>query len=121
MRFLAFATITATGICTASLAAPAIGQSESILRHMNTMYSEPDEHYFYEDDRKQVVSYKKDRVVRICADESRHLVALEVTYDGKKATLESDDCIRVEAKNVYLEPKETLDPNWVIKAEVETL
>lgn len=84
------------------------------------MHSGPDEYYFFEDDRKQVVDYKKERMVRICAGESRHLVPLKVSYDGKSTTLGSNDCIRVEAKEVYLEPRDELDSNWTIRAEVET-
>lgn len=31
------------------------------------------------------------------------------------------DCIRVEAREVHLEPGETLDDNWVLEADVRTL
>ena len=103
------------------LAASTAQAQGSVLEQMVQLHSEPDEYYFFDDDRKQVLDYKTDQEVRICAGESRHLVPLKVTYDERTATLGSNDCIRVEAKTVYLEPQERLDPNWVITAEVETM
>lgn len=105
----------------AVLAAPAAQAQSSVLETMVQLHSEPDEYYFFEDDRKQVLDYKTEQEVRICAGESRHLVPLKVTYDEQTTTLGSNDCIRVEAKTVYLEPQKRLDPNWVITAEVETM
>lgn len=104
----------------AVLAAPVLAQS-SATDQMIRLYSDPDEYYFFEDDRKQVVDYKEERVVRICAGESRHLVPLKVTYDGSSAMVEAGDCIRVEAKQVSLEPAKMLEPDWSIVAEVDTL
>lgn len=109
-------------VCLAAVfAAPGALAQESIIEHMAKMHSGPDEYYFFEADRKQVVDYRTEKVVRICTGQSRHAVPLKVTYDDTTAVLGSDDCVRVEAKQVFLEPDEPLDPNWVIQAEVETL
>jgi len=94
-------------------------QWDPLLRRAQ-VYSGPDEYYFFEADRKKVIDYKKDHIVRICTGKNRHLVPLKVTYDGKEAMIGSDDCIRVEAKEVYLEPAKRLDDNWMIEANVET-
>ncbi|HZX25184.1 MAG TPA: hypothetical protein VFF18_16755 [Woeseiaceae bacterium] len=91
------------------------------MNQMIRMYSEPDEYYFFEDDRKQVVDYQEARVVRVCTGESRHLVPLKITYDGSSAMLHAGDCMRVEAKEIYLEPAEMLDANWSIVANVDTV
>lgn len=104
------------------VAAPALGQvHESAIRHFADMHTAPDEYYFFEDDRKQVVDYREARIVRICAGESRHAVPLEVIHDGTRSMVHAGDCLRVEAKSVALEPAEELEPNYVIKADVETI
>ena len=59
-----------------------------------------DEYYFYEDNRKQVVDYKNDRIVRLCLGDSNHAVPLNITADGREMTLKAGDCIRIEAKQV---------------------
>lgn len=104
----------------AVLAAPAAQAQGNVTELMTRMYSGPDEYYFFEADRKQVVDYKTDHIVRVCTGKSKHLVPLKVTYDGKTAQIASGDCLRVEAKKVFLEPAKRLDPNWTIRAEVET-
>ena len=71
--------------------------------------------------RKLVADYKKDRIVRVCVGESRHSVPLKISYDNKQATVAPGDCMRVEAKKVFLEPNERLDPNWVLEADVDTM
>lgn len=111
------------GILTVIFAAPATAQPgiESFLEHRAYMQSEPDELYFFEDDRKMVVSYNNERIVRICADESRVVTPLRISYDDKTATVAPGDCVRVEAMEVYLEPDENLDANTFLKAEVQTL
>lgn len=116
----------AAGIAAGLGAAPALAQEgpenvESILEYQAWMYSAPDEYYFFEDDSKQVVDYQRERIVRICVGDSRHLVPLKVIYDGSTAMIERGDCMRVEAKEVSLEPAETLDANAVIRAEVQTM
>ncbi|MDT8322416.1 MAG: hypothetical protein RQ826_18025 [Xanthomonadales bacterium] len=109
-------------LCITAFFAVSTAQAQtSVLEHAARMHSGPDEYYFFEDDRKQVIDYKTERMVRICTGQSRHLVPMKVTYDNKTATLGSDECIRVEAKKVLLEPAERLKPNYVIEAEVETL
>jgi len=102
-------------------AAPFAVAQDSALERMVMMYSPPDEYYFFEQDRKKVIDYKSENVVRICAGDSRHAVPLRVTYDGERATIGSGDCMRVEAKEIFLEPDEPLDPNWVIVADVQTV
>jgi hypothetical protein len=82
--------------------------------------SPPDEYYFFTDDRKQIVDYKSDRIVRICAGDSRHLVPLEVTHDDDTTMVHRNDCVRVEAKEIYLEPAEMLPTNAMIQATVRT-
>ena len=101
------------------VAGPAMGQT-STLERMMEIYSPPDEYYFFEEDKKKVVDYKKDRMVRVCVGDSRHTVPLKVSYDGKTAEVGSNDCLRVEAKEIYLEPAKRLDPNWMIAADVQT-
>jgi len=81
----------------------------------------PDEYLFFEDDRKTVVDYKEDHIVRICVSENRHLVPVAVHYDGKKGEVHPGDCMRVEAKKIALEPAERLEANWSIRAEVDTV
>ncbi len=85
------------------------------------MQADPDEVFFFEDERKLVVSYNNERIVRICADESRVVTPLRITYDDRTATVMPGDCIRVEAMEVFLEPDENLDANTFLKAEVQTL
>lgn len=109
------------GAVVAFAAGIALAQTTSPLETMVRMHSEPDEYYFFEDDRKEIVNYKEPRTVRICTGESKHLVPLKITYDQETAMIASGDCMRVEASEVYLEPAETLDDNWVIEADVETI
>lgn len=109
-------------VCLAAvLAVPAANAQSSVLEMMTKLHAGPDEYYFFEADRKEVVDYKTEHIVRICTGESKHLVPLKVTYDGKTATIDSGDCLRVEAKQIFLEPEKRLDPSWVIQADVETL
>lgn len=111
---------TAAAALLASSAAVFGAPYESIVEHQLRMTSAPDEYYFFEDDRKQVVDYKRDRIVRICAGDSRHLVPLEVTHDDDSTMVHRNDCVRVEAKEIYLEPAERLETNAVIRATVRT-
>ena len=108
-------------ILATGLAAPTVQAQTSMLERMARMYGESDEYFFFESDRKKVVDYKTDRTVRICTGTSRHLVPLKITYDGDSAKLASGDCMRIEAKEIYLEPEKELDQNWVIQATVETM
>jgi hypothetical protein len=104
----------------ASSAAVSRAPYESIVERQRRMASAPDQYFFFEDDRKQVVDYKRDRIVRICAGDSRHLVPLEVTHDDDTTMVHRNDCVRVEAKEIYLEPAEPLETNAVIEATVRT-
>lgn len=104
----------------ALLASSALAQT-SATEQMIRLYSEPDEYYFFESQKKQVVNYKEERIVRICTGDSQHLVPLKVSFDGQTTEVGEGDCMRIEAKSVSLEPAEPLDPNWTIRAEVETL
>ena len=117
---LVIALIGVTG-ATPALAQAEADKVESIVEYQAWMYTSPDEYYFFEDDSKQVVDYKDERIVRICTGDSRHLVPLKVKYDGSSAMIESGDCMRVEAKKISLEPAKRLDSNAVIRAEVQTM
>jgi hypothetical protein len=119
-KFLTASAVMLGGIAFGLAATPAMAQT-SPLNQMVRLYSGPDEYYFFEDDRKQVIDYKEAHVVRVCAGDSRHLVPLKVTYDGSTAMLQAGDCMRVEAEQVWLEPAEALKPNWSIVADVDTL
>lgn len=114
------------GMAATFTAAPALAQAEaenyeSILEYRAWMYTAPDEYYFFEDDSKKVLDYKEEHIVRICTGDSRHLVPLKVKYDDSSAMIESGDCMRVEAKEISLEPAKKLDTNAVIRAEVQTM
>ncbi|HJL18821.1 MAG TPA: hypothetical protein RMH99_24375 [Sandaracinaceae bacterium LLY-WYZ-13_1] len=111
---------TATAALLAASTAVSGAPYESFVEHQLRMASEPNEYFFFEDDRKQVVDYKRDRIVRICAGDSRHLVPLEVTHDDDTTMVHRNDCVRVEAKEIYLEPAERLETNAVIQATVRT-
>lgn len=93
---------------------------EPIVERQRRMASAPDQYFFFEDDRKQVVDYTRDRIVRICAGDRRHLVPLEVTHDDDTTMVHRNDCVRAEAKEIYLEPAEPLETNAVIEATVRT-
>ena len=115
--------LTASFVLGLVLAGTTYAQSNttSILEHYGSLFSGPDEYYFFEDDRKQVVDYQRERIVRICAGDSPHLVPLKVTADERTLEVASGDSIRVEASRIYLEPARTLDDSAMIIANVETL
>lgn len=100
---------------------PAAAQYESNFERLAKLSPPVDVYHFFDGDRKQVVSYKTDRIMRVCLGDNRHVVPLRVIHDEDTATVERNDCIRVEAKEVFLEPAEPLDANVVLRAEVETL
>ena len=85
------------------------------------MQSDADEYFFFEDDRKQVVSYIRERIVRVCAADSAEVTTLRIEYDDKVTMLTPGDCIRVEAMDVVLEPANTLPANTFMRVEVDTL
>ncbi len=106
----------------ASLAmAPVAAQYDSNAERIAQLTSPTDVYHFFEGSRKQVVSYNTDRIVRVCLGDNRHTVPLRVIYDDKNATVAANECIRVEGKEVFLEPAEPLEPNTTLRAEVETL
>jgi len=113
--------ITIASALTAAIFTSGLQAQSDATETMLKMYSGPDEYYLFGTDRKKVVDYKTARIIRICAGTSKHLVPLEITYDNKHATIGSGDCMRVEAKEVYLEPQKALSTNWDIRAEVETM
>lgn len=93
----------------------------SYLEYRAQMQAEADEFLFFEDDRKQVVSYNRERIVRVCASESSQVTPMRIEYDDKTATVAPGDCMRVEAMQVYLQPAEMLEPNTFLRVEVDTL
>lgn len=121
MRILT-ATIALFAILMAPLApTPAVAQYDSNAERLARLTSPTDVYYFFEGARKQVTSYNEDRIVRVCLDEARHAVPLRVIHDDKDVTVGANECIRVEGKEIFLEPAEPLEPNTTIRAEVETL
>ena len=107
----------------ASFAAPSYGQgmTESYVEWQAQMQAGPDEYLFFEDDRKQVVSYSQERIVRVCAGDSSVVTPLSIEHDDKVTMVLPGDCIRVEAMEVFLEPEETLEPNTFLRVQVDTL
>ncbi|MDH7942810.1 hypothetical protein QGM61_03165 [Pseudohongiella sp. SYSU M77423] len=97
------------------------GMTDSYLEWQARMQAGPDEYLFFEDDRKQVVSYSQERIVRVCAGESSIVTPLSIEYDDKETLVMPGDCIRVEAMEVYLEPADTLEPNTFLRVQVDTL
>lgn len=93
---------------------------DSVLEYELRTMADSDEYFFFEDDRKKVVDFQKARTVRICAGDSRHMVPLKVSHDGDTTMVQRNDCARVEAKEIYLEPAEPLEGNSVIQAQVST-
>ena len=108
---------------TAFVALPVSAQpgTGSIVEYEARMHADADEYLFFEDDRKQVVSYSRERIVRVCADDSAQVTPMSIEYDDKTATVAPGDCMRVEAMEVYLEPAESLEPNTFLRVEVDTL
>ena len=122
LRRIARRTLCATAAA-ALLASSGVTLAESYVspaERQLQLASPSDEYYFFADDRKQIVDYKSDRVVRICVGDSRHLVPLEVTHDDDTTMVHRNDCVRVEAKEIYLEPAEMLPTNAMIRATVRT-
>jgi hypothetical protein len=111
---------TAAAALLASSGAALAESYESPAERQLRLASPSDEYYFFADDRKQIVDYKSDRIVRICAGDSRHLVPLKVTHDDDSTMVHRNDCVRVEAKEIYLEPAEMLPTNAMIQAKVRT-
>lgn len=110
-------------VLTAAFAMPVAAQpgTGSYLEYRAQMQAEADEFLFFEDDRKQVVSYNRERIVRVCAAESPQVTPMSIEYDDKSAMLSPGDCMRVEAMEVFLEPAEMLEPNTFLRVEVDTL
>lgn len=108
---------------TAFVALPVAAQpgTGSIVEYEARMHADADEYLFFEDDRKQVVSYNRERIVRVCAADSAIVTPMSIEYDDKTATVAPGDCMRVEAMEVYLEPAESLEPNTFLRVEVDTL
>ena len=110
-------------VMTAVFALPVAAQpgTGSYLEYRAQMQAEADEFLFFEDERKQVVSYNRERIVRVCASESSQVTPMRIEYDDKTATVAPGDCMRVEAMQVYLQPAEMLEPNTFLRVEVDTL
>ncbi|MDZ7645482.1 MAG: hypothetical protein U5K76_15460 [Woeseiaceae bacterium] len=103
-----------------ALASPALSQTAA--EEFIFYPSEADEYFFFDaTSGKTIADYKTDKLVRVCVDDNEHLVPLEVRYDGESSEVKPGDCFRFEAKQVYMEPAKQLEPNWVLKAEVDTL
>lgn len=101
----------------AAIAQYAVSPAEQRLERT----SDPDVVYLFDDDRKQIVDYKKDHIIRVCVTENRHLVPLTIIYDDQRANVAPGDCMRIEAQEVTLQPSKTLEDNWMMRAEVTTV
>jgi hypothetical protein len=121
MRYLTLATTFIAALMVGMVAAPAAAQYDSNAERLAKLTSPSDVFYFFEGARKQVTAYDSERIVRVCLGDNRHLVPLRVIHDDDTATVNSDECIRVEAKEVFLEPAEPLESNATIRAEVQTM
>lgn len=124
MRYLTIASMLLTGLISAMAFTPAVAQSPGqpgYFEYRAYLASTPDTYYLFTDDRKDVASYKTDRILRVCVGDSEHVVPLKIFYDDKSATVEKNECMRVEGREIALEPTERLDNNAVIVAEVQTL
>lgn len=103
-----------------ALAAPAL--SQTVAEEFIYYPADPDEYFFFEEtDRKKIVHYKTDKLVRVCVDRNEHLVPLKVLHDDNSSTVAPGDCLRFEAREVWLEPAKELEQAWTIKAEVDTM
>lgn len=106
----------------ASLAfTPVAAQYESNYERLARLTAPADVYYFFDGDRKHVASYNADRIMRVCLGDGQQVVPLRVIYDDNTATVGKNDCIRVEAKELALEPAEPLEANVTLRAEVETM
>lgn len=103
-----------------ALASPA--QAQSVAEEFIFYPSEPDVYFFFEEtDRKEVTDYKKDQIVRVCVDKSDLATPLAIYHDGEQSQVAPGDCIRVEGKEIALEPAKPLERRTVLRAEVSTL
>lgn len=102
----------------AAFLAPA-SNADSASETLVELYSEPDEFYLFDQQDVQVLDYKSAREIRVCADKRRHMVPVEVRYDGKTAEVRPGDCMRIEAKRVSLAPADTLESNWDLSGTIE--
>lgn len=123
MRNYFTAAISALVIATGAMATTAMAQTDNdgYLAYHARMAAPEDVYYLFQADRKEIVSYKSDRIVRICVGDSRHAVNLEVFHDGEATTVEKNDCVRIEAKEVAVEPAKRLEANEVIVVRAQTL
>lgn len=121
MRYLAIAIPFILGLAASLALTPAAAQYDSNAERLARLTSPTDVYYFFEGARKQVTSYDSNRIVRVCLEGNRYAVPLRVIHDDDNVTVAANECIRVEAKEVFLEPSEPLESNATIRAEVETL
>ena len=113
---------TSTIICAALCAAFSGGVSaDTATETMIRMYSEPNEFYLFDQSSVELLDYKNDRDMRICLEERRHHVPLEVDYDGKTAIVRPGDCFAFEAKHVAIKPGGTLGSDLDLKGTIETM
>ncbi|MGK7294753.1 MAG: hypothetical protein ACNS61_02865 [Candidatus Wenzhouxiangella sp. M2_3B_020] len=121
MRIFTATSTLLIGLIGALAFTPVSAQYDSNAERLAKLTSPTDVYYFFEGARKQVTSYSNDRVVRVCLGDSRHGVPLRVIHDDNNVTVAANECIRVEGKEIFLEPAEPLESNATIRAEVETL
>jgi len=97
-------------------------QAQSVAEEFIFYPSGPDEYLFFEEtDRKEVTDYKKDQIVRVCVDKSEITTPLAIFHDDEESRVAPGDCIRVEGKEIALEPAVPLGRREVLRVEVDTM
>lgn len=100
---------------------PAEAQYESNYQRLAHLTAPSDVFYFFDGGRKTAASYQSSHIMRVCLGDGPSAVPLRIIHDEKTTIVAKNDCVRVEAKELALEPAEPLKSNVVLRAEVETL
>ena len=121
MKYFTVTTTILVGLLAGLAFTPVAAQYDSNAERLAKLTAPTDVYYFFEGARKQVTAYDTERIVRVCLGDSQVAVPLRVIHDDDTAMVNKNECVRVEAKEVFLEPAEPLESNATIRAEVETL
>ena len=123
MRYREILKFAFIGLVAGLVSMPATAQVESdgYYAYRERMTAPEDTYYLFDAERKEVASYDEARILRICVGDSRHVVPLKIHHDDMTAQVDRNDCIRVEAREVSLEPMKRLGSNEVIVARAQTL
>jgi hypothetical protein len=104
----------------AAFAATASAQTTA-TENMIRMNAPRNTFYLFDQTSVEMLDYKTDRDLRICLDERRHHVPLEVDYDGKTANIRPGDCFSFEAKHVAIKPGASLGQDLDLRGTIETM